>query len=148
MGTPLQKVWDAFLARIKGDDWMYEEDMNIVEQDWRQLLDISIFRFKHPRISLEIDDESSAFVNTLTSSEIQLLAVFMKHEWIKRCIADWENVKQLYTDRDFSQANQLDKLIKLGDQVEMESVKMYGVYDRAVNGKPFDFTQLAGKKTV
>ena len=42
-----------------------------------------------------------------------MLALYMKHEWIKRCIASWENIRQLYTSKDFSQANHLDKLNKL-----------------------------------
>ena len=29
----------------------------------------------------------------LTNDEIQLLALYMKHEWIKRCIASWENIR-------------------------------------------------------
>jgi hypothetical protein len=44
----------------------------------------------------------------------------MKHEWIKRCIASWENIRQLYTSKDFSQANHLDKLNKLEVQVALE----------------------------
>jgi hypothetical protein len=34
----------------------------------------------------------------------------MKVEWLNRCIMTWENVKPLYVERDFSQANLLDKL--------------------------------------
>jgi hypothetical protein len=34
----------------------------------------------------------------------------MKHEWIKRCVASWEHIGQLYTSKDFSMANHLDKL--------------------------------------
>jgi len=148
MGTPLQTVWDSFLARITADDWMNETIMDVVKQDWRQLLDMSIYRVKYPRVSLSIDNATESFTATLTSSEIQLLAIFMKHEWLKRCIADWENVKQSYTDRDFSQANLLDKLVKLGEQVAKECAEAYKIYDRAVDGKPFDFGQLAGKQTT
>jgi hypothetical protein len=60
------------------------------------------------------------FTDDLTNDEIQLLAVYMKHEWIKRCIASWENIRQLYTSKDFSQANHLDKLNKLEVQVALE----------------------------
>ena len=34
----------------------------------------------------------------------------MKCEWLNRSIMTWENVKPLYEERDFSQANLLDKL--------------------------------------
>lgn len=107
MATPFLNVYDAFLARITADEWTLEEELAIVERDWQELLKIAIFRFKYPRISLEtevLDDESTGplvrrqFVNDLTNDEIQLLALYMKHEWIKRCIASWENIRQLYAD--------------------------------------------------
>ena len=41
---------------------------------------------------------SEGFEGDLSQDEIQLLAIFMKHEWIKRCIATWENIRQLYAD--------------------------------------------------
>jgi hypothetical protein len=41
----------------------------------------------------------------------------MKHEWIKRCVASWEHIGQLYTSKDFSMANHLDKLNDLQLQV-------------------------------
>ena len=53
MATPFLKVYEAFLARITADEWTVEEDMCIVERDWQQLLDMAIFRFKYPRVSLE-----------------------------------------------------------------------------------------------
>jgi len=33
----------------------------------------------------------------------------MKCEWLNRTILTWENVKPLYVERDFSQANLIDK---------------------------------------
>ena len=110
MATPFIKVYDAFLARIVSDEWTLEEELAIVERDWQELLNMAIFRFKYPRISLEvesvgIEDENTPqqlvgyqFVKDLTNDEIQLLALYMKHEWIKRCIASWENIRQLYAD--------------------------------------------------
>ena len=118
MATPFLKVYDAFLARITADEWTLEEELAIVERDWQELLRIGIFRFKYPRIALDIEEVETEqehslpiyqFVNDLTNDEIQLLALYMKHEWIKRCIASWENIRQLYADKDFSQANHLDK---------------------------------------
>jgi hypothetical protein len=46
----------------------------------------------------------------LSNFEIQILAGYMKCEWLERTILSWENVKPLYVERDFSQANLLDKL--------------------------------------
>ena len=158
MATPFLSVYDAFLARITADEWTLEEELAIVERDWQELLGIAIFRFKYPRISLEVetlDGEEEGqlvrrqFVNDLTNDEIQLLALYMKHEWIKRCIASWENIRQLYADKDFSQANHLDKLNKLEAAVEVEVHKAEGIYDRSRGKRPAElFKKLAGKRNV
>ena len=100
MATSLMRVYDAFLSRITADEWTLEEEFAMVERDWRQLLDIAIFRFKYPRVSLEYEDtlDGPYFVEDLNEDEIQLLALMMKHEWVKRCVASWENIRQLYAD--------------------------------------------------
>lgn len=160
MATPLLKVYDAFLARITADEWTLEEELAIVERDWQELLRMAIFRFKYPRVNLELEEvgpESDnphmlhvyQFSGDLTNDEIQLLALYMKHEWVKRCIASWENIRQLYADKDFSQANHLDKLNKLESAVALEIHKAEGIYDRSRQKRPADlFKKLAGKKNV
>lgn len=109
MATSFVKIYDAFLARITADEWTLEEELAIVERDWQELLKMAIFRFKYPRISLEVEEiqneensesiKNYQFVNELTNDEIQLLALYMKHEWVKRCIASWENIRQLYSSK-------------------------------------------------
>ena len=160
MATPFLKVYDAFLARITADEWTLEEELAIVERDWQELLRMSIFRFKYPRVSLEVEEveledahpqqlKIYQFVDDLTNDEIQLLALYMKHEWIKRCIASWENIRQLYADKDFSQANHLDKLNKLEAAVALEVHKAEGIYDRSRSKRPANlFKKLAGKNNV
>ena len=143
MATSFLKVYDAFLARITADEWTLEEELAIVERDWQALLQMAIFRFKYPRVSLEIEEVTTEDNNTvlqfkedLTNDEIQLLALFMKHEWVKRCIASWENIRQLYADKDFSQANHLDKLNKLEAAVAEEIWHAIGIYDRSREKRP------------
>jgi len=51
-GTPLQSVYDSFLASVTADDWMLEEDMSVIKQDWLMLLNKAIDRFERPHISL------------------------------------------------------------------------------------------------
>lgn len=161
MATPFLKVYDAFLARITADEWTLEEELAIVERDWQELLQIAIFRFKYPRVDLTIEEVNDAdfdsdnqlkhyqFVSDLTNDEIQLLALYMKHEWVKRCIASWENIRQLYADKDFSQANHLDKLNKLEAAIQLEVHKAEGIYDRSREKNPANlFRKLAGKKNV
>ena len=117
---------------------------------------MGIFRFKYPRVSLEIEEIPSSeelpayqFVDDLTDDEIQLLALYMKHEWVKRCIASWENIRQLYADKDFSQANHLDKLNKLEAAIREEVQVAEGIYDRSRNKRPANlFKKLAGKKNA
>jgi uncharacterized protein YdcH (DUF465 family) len=162
MATPLLKVYDAFLARITADEWTLEEELAIVERDWQELLKMAIFRFKYPRVALDLEEVTSVmeeddampmkryqFVNDLTNDEIQLLGMYMKHEWIKRCIASWENIRQLYADKDFSQANHLDKLNKLEAAVNDEIHAAEGIYDRSRNKRPaILFKKLAGKNNT
>jgi hypothetical protein len=160
MATPFLKIYDAFLARITADEWTLEEELAIVERDWQELLKIAIFRFKYPRVSLDIQKiettdsdsnqlEAYEFIGDLTNDEIQLLALYMKHEWVKRCIASWENIRQLYADKDFSQANHLDKLNKLEAAIQIEVRRAEGIYDRSREKTPAElFRRLAGKKNA
>lgn len=150
MATPFLKVYDAFLARITADEWTLEEELAIVERDWQELLKMAVERFKYPRVSLEmeeVDPNVLQFSDDLTNAEIQLLALYMKHEWVKRCIASWENIRQLYVDSDYSQANHLDKLLKLESSIALEVHKAEGRYDRSRNHDPAAiFRKLAGKR--
>lgn len=146
MATPLQDVYDAFLSKIEADDWMLTEEENVVTEDWRMLLNAAIMQFRYPRVSLNYDKESAIFTDTLGNDEIQILANLMKLEWIRRCISTWDNIRQLYSDKDFSQANFLDKLNKTGEQVRDECRIMLDRYGRSTNYKPSKlFGKLAGK---
>ena len=139
--TPFSKVYSAFLSRILEDEWqqwMIEE----AEQDWHQILENAITWFKFPRISLEYTEEG--FISDLGQAEIQVIADFMKCEWLDRCIMTWENVKPLYEERDFSQANLLDKLNETLNSERKKAAQREAIYYRSRNGKPFDFSKLAG----
>ena len=141
--TPFRKVNEAFLSRILEDEWqhwMLEE----AEQDWYQIMINALTWFKFPRTSLEINEEG--FINDLSNEEIQIIADFMKCEWLNRCIMTWENVKPLYEERDFSQANLLDKLTGLYKAQEEKALRREAIYYRSIKGKPFDFSKLAGGK--
>lgn len=142
--TPFTKVYDAFHSRILEDEWqqwMYED----AEQDWRQIMENAITWFKFPRISLEHDNDKN-FLEDLTQAEIQVIADFMKVEWLNRCIMTWENIKPLYEERDFSQANLLDKLGSALETEKKNAKDREAVYYRSRRGKVFDFSQLAGGK--
>jgi hypothetical protein len=70
----------------------------------------------------------------------------MKVEWLNRCIMTWENVKPLYEERDFSQANLLDKLKAALEFEEKKAKTRESTYYRSRNGKPFEYSRLAGSK--
>ena len=138
--TPYSEVYKAFLSRILEDEWeqwLIEE----AENDWRQILEAALPWFKFPRVSLEHNDEG--FGGDLTQAEIQVIANFMKCEWLNRCIMTWENVKPLYVERDFSHANLLDKLNATLKTEKENAEKLESIYYRSRGGKPFNFSRLA-----
>ena len=144
--TPYIKVYEAFLARIledEWDNWLIEEAM----ADWKQILHMAIPHFKFPRVSLEQNGCKEEFCGELSIAEIQILANFMKVEWLNRCIMTWENVKPLYTEKDFSQANLLDKLNAMLNSERANAKEMESIYYRSRKGKPFDFSKLATRNT-
>lgn len=138
--TPYQQIYDAFLVKMLEDEWVNwsEEEVN---EDLRAILESAIPFFKFPRTSLERDD--SGFLKDLSSEEIQILSTYMKCEWLNRTILTWENVKPLYEERDFSQANLLDKFKALLEREEKKAQKLESIYYRAINYKPFSYRQLA-----
>ena len=146
-GTPLQVVYDSFLSQITADDWMMEEDVSIVEQDWLALLYKAIDRFERPNIKLDINEYETDFIYALGRQEIDLLGRYMKLEWVNRSLADWRQIKQLYGNKDFSQANHLSKLIAFQESVEKDCFKAQRRYRRNYEGKLFPFELLAGRSS-
>lgn len=139
--TPFNKVYTAFLSRILEDEWQ-QWMMEEAEQDWQQILENAITWFKFPRVSLERNEQG--FVESLGAEEIQIIADYMKCEWLNRCIMTWENVKPLYEERDFSQANLLDKLNAMLKSEREQAQWRESIYYRSRGGKPFDYSKLAG----
>ena len=139
--TPYQKVYDAFLVKMLEDEWVNWTEEEI-SQDLRGILEGAISWFKFPRISLDRDD--NGFINDLDNEEIQILACYMKCEWLNRTILTWENVKPLYEERDFSQANLLDKFNQLLETEKYNALKLERIYYRSIKGKPFKYGKLAG----
>ena len=142
--TSIHAVYDAFLSKMQEDEWLHWTEQEI-EQDWRSLLDAAIPWFKFPRVSLEIDEDGYFVDEEITNMEVQILATYVKCEWLNREILTWENVKPLYVERDFSQANLIDKLKSLLEREEYKALKLERVYYRSREGKPFDFRKLAGE---
>ena len=138
--TSFDTVYSAFLSKILDDeweDWLQEE----VEADLFTLLQTAVARFKFPRVSLKYTAEG--FTDTLTDDEVQILATYMKCAWLDRNILTWENVKPLYIERDFSQANLISKFRELLETEESNAKRLEAIYYRSVDKKPFDYGVLA-----
>lgn len=142
--TSTNKVYEAFLSKLLEDEWLNWEQEE-VEQDWLTILNGAIPYFKFPRVGLELNEDNTSFLEDLNNMEIQILATFMKCQWLNREILTWENIKPLYVERDFSQANLIDKLQKLLKHEQENAKNLERIYYRSINSKPFDYTQLAGE---
>ena len=145
----LMDVYDAFLSRVSEDEWSQcytKEDLEWYIRDWRALLDCAISYFKFPKCSLLIDEVKQIFVdNRMTAQEVNVLATYMKQEWLKRTVDSWENIKTQYDEKDFSQANLLKNFIALKAQVIEEAKDLESIYYRSQNKKPFNYGRLAGR---
>lgn len=143
--TPIKEVYDAFFVKMLEDDYSDWEE-NEISQDLFGLLKGALPRFKFPRPSLKIIDneEGKCFEGDLEIQEIEILATYMKCEWLNRSILTWENVKPEYIERDFSKANLIDKLNNTLAEERKEARRLEAIYYRSVNGKPFNFKKLAG----
>lgn len=146
MATELQEVYDFLLAKTDAKEWAWTEDIELLQSDWKMLLRMAIQDFLFPRVSLEFTEDeegNTIFQNTLTDAELQVLATYMKHEWLKRSITNWKNIEMLYHDKDFKisgKASHLNALINLESVYDEECKKMANKYSRRV----FDYTTLAG----
>ena len=138
--TSIHKVYDAFLSKMLEDEWLNWTEEEI-EMDWRALLNSAIPHFKFPRVDIDIDEEEQAFIGDLGTDEIEILACFMKCEWLNREILTWENIKPLYVERDFSQANLIDKMIKLLTNEKKNAANLERLYYRSRKRQPFDYTR-------
>ena len=139
--TPFWDVYNAFLAKVLEDEWG-DWTMEETEEDMRQLLESAIPYFKFPRVPLDRNEEG--FLEKLYPEEIQILSVYMKCEWLNRSIMTWENVKPLYEERDFSQANLLDKLKNTLEAERLNALKLEGYYYRSIKGRSYKYSKLAG----
>ena len=138
--TSFDVVYATFLSKILDDEWDTWTEAE-VEEDLFTLLQAAIARFKFPRVSLEYTSEG--FTDTLTNDEVQILASYMKCEWLNRNILTWENVKPLYEERDFSQANLLDKFNNMLAAEQSQAAKLEAIYYRSVKKRPFEYRRLA-----
>lgn len=125
---------------------METEYLDIAKRDWKALLNAGIFHFRYCRVSLDYDDATEEFEEDLGNDEKQILGSLMRFEWLNRTLSTWDNIRQLYSDKDFSQANFLGTLAKNAKQAKDECRFMMDQYNRSENRQARNiFTQLAGR---
>lgn len=133
MSTQFDVIYDRFLGKITDDMYM-EWTLEDTKADLKNILLDAIPGFEFPRFALydfNLDDNS--YNIDLTSEEIHILALLMYNTWLQRQIASIEHIRMKYSGTDFkmtSQANHLDKLIKLKQEAEKQSHRAQRLYRR------------------
>lgn len=77
--------------------------------------------------------DNSFFAATLTTEEINILAILMMQNWVQRQVTSIENTRMKYSGSDFkmtSQANHLQKLMSLLNDCKTQSIHMQRLYKR------------------
>ena len=139
--TPYSKVYEAFLSKILEDEWGNWTEAEM-EADLHQIMCAAIPYFKFPRVSLELDEENESFMDELSNEEIQIIASYMKCEWLNRSIMTWENIRPMYAEKDFSPANLLDKLNQALVYERKNALRLESYYYRSIKGKPYEYSKF------
>lgn len=148
MSTPYEKIYDAFLAKVNDDDWSDPSMIEVHEEDWKAILHSAMPFFKFPRFNTTLDDDLNEVEGDMTQEEIEIVANLMKAEWISRIINSWDQVKTMYDERDFSQANMLSQLTKVEAATNEKCRKLQKNYSRSINNNgmksSFDYSIFGG----
>ena len=124
---PRQDLYDYEIkSEIKNWD-MVDEDDFILGVLWDELEEDNLD--DPPPVMVE----HSTFAATLTSEEINILAILMMCGWVQRQVTSIENTRMKYSGSDFkmtSQANHLSKLLSLLSECNRQSLHMQRLYKR------------------
>lgn len=142
--TSLDVIYKAFLNKVKDDDWDDASQLVSYEKTWKEYLLSAINLFKFPRVDLTYNEQGEYLEGDLSNNEIQILAEYMRAEWLQGNISTWENIKEQYHEADFSQANFLDKLDKTYKTALATARRRESNYYRSIGGQPFNYSDLAG----
>ena len=69
----------------------------------------------------------------------------MKCEWLNRSILTWEHIKPQYEEKDFSEANLLDKLYAALEHEQKHAERLESKYYRSIDNKPYNYRNMAGE---
>lgn len=146
--TTFSEIYNNFLGRIT-DDMYLELTPEDTIRDMKSILLLSIPGFEFPRFPLydytvySAEEVEAATANGedlqdhynchLTAEEISIFGLLMYNTWLQRQVASVENTRMKYSGTDFkftSQANHLDKLIKLKQEAERQAHHYQRLYKR------------------
>jgi hypothetical protein len=129
--TSFQAVFQRFLNKITDSDLASLPTQN-VESIMSDFLQSSLVRFRKCKKDLNSFDLTTMTFNVdLTLDEIEILANWMKYEWLEQQINRIELLRQSLSSKDFamySQANHLDKMLLLKQQIYTETNQMITDY--------------------
>ena len=141
MATLFKEVYDIFFDKIT-DDMYIELTEYDTKKDCQSILINAIPLFEFPKKSLsyektEVDpqtfEDNSFFNADLDVEEKNILAILMLQGWLQRQITSIENTRLKYYGNTFkltSQANHLQKLITLKDDVRRDALHLQRLYKR------------------
>jgi hypothetical protein len=143
--TSFSKVYQSFASKITDDMYM-EFSEGETARMMQDLLMTAIHKFEFPRnpfvYKLKHHEETDvdghtymegAFRGRLTNEEINILATYMVVEWIGQQLASIEMTRMKYSGADFkftSQANHMQKLLRLKRDYEREGFHLQRLYKR------------------
>lgn len=131
--TPFSAIYNNFISKITDDMYMEltKEDTLALQQE---LLLSAIPNFEFPRFnSFNYDLDEETYNCSLTQEEINILGELMIVEWFGQQLASVENTRMKYSGSDFkftSQANHMDKLLKLKKDYERSAFHKQRLYKR------------------
>ena len=143
--TPFQAIYNRFISKITDDMYM-EWTAEDTRADLINMLLAAIPKFAFPKFKLydydsekDVTDESGNVVSKglfnfiLTEEELGIFADLMFIEWVKRQIGTVDVTRMKYASSDFkftSQANHLDKLLKMKAEFEATNKRAQSLYNR------------------
>jgi hypothetical protein len=143
MATPFQTVFQRFLNKITDSDLAALPQTNL-ESIMTDYLQSSIVHFRNCKQKLENYNLTSMQFNIdLTLTEIEILALWMKFQWLDQQINRIELLRQSLSSKDYamySQANHLNSLISLREITSTDVYKLMKYYSYDNN----DLTGLVG----
>jgi hypothetical protein len=131
MSTSFEIIFQRFLNKVTDSDLasLLPDTLDSILTDY---LRSSITRFRKCQKDLnDFDLDLQQFNVDLNLDEIEILANWMKYEWLEQQINRIELLRQSLSSKDYamySQANHLDKMLLLKQQIYTETNQMITDY--------------------